>query len=233
MADLDENSGHGSPQPFMIERDTVAGDDLRRVAPAALRNETAIIRVLADVLEHAGLREGRHHALELASGTGQHCATFARVFPDIEWTPSDRDEIALASISAWRSHAGLPNMAKPVPVDLNRRDWQDGISPGLGLVLAVNLLHISPWETTISVLSGVSKLLASHGRLIVYGCFKRDGDWVSESNQAFDETLRNEDSRWGVRDTVDVAAEAAKHGLLMSDAIAMPANNTILVFRLA
>ena len=230
MAELEDDSGHGSPRPFLIERDTVAANDLRRVAPAALRNETAIIRVLADVLEKAGLREGHHRALELASGTGQHCASLARVFPDIDWTPSDRDEIALESIAAWRSHAGLANMAGPLAIELGSRDWHDAIEPGLGLMLAVNLLHISPWETTVSVLAGASTLLAPHGRLVFYGCFRRDGDWISPSNKAFDETLRLEDTRWGVRDTADVTAEAAEHGLIVSDVIPMPANNTVMVF---
>jgi SAM-dependent methyltransferase len=230
MAELEDDSGHGSPQPFLIERDTVAGFDHRRVAPAALRNETAIVRVLADILERAGLRQGHHRALELASGTGQHCATFARVFPGIEWTPSDRDEVALESIAAWRLHAGLTNLKRAESVDLGAPDWHGAFTPDWGLILAVNLLHISPWETTEAVMTGAARLLAPTGRLVVYGCFKRDGDWVSESNREFDQTLRNEDARWGVRDTADVTAAAAKANLHLHDIIPMPANNTVMVF---
>lgn len=230
MAELEDDSGRGSPQPFLIERDTVAGFDQRRVAPAALRNETAIVRVLADILERAGMREGHHRALELASGTGQHCATFARVFPGIEWTPSDRDEVALESIAAWRLHAGLTNLAAAEQVDLGASDWHKSFAPGHGLILAINLLHISPWEITEAVMSGAAQLLAPNGRLVVYGCFKREGDWVSESNQEFDQTLRNEDARWGVRDTAEVKAAAAKARLQVEDIIPMPANNTVMVF---
>jgi hypothetical protein len=231
MTDLEDDSGKGSPQPFLIERDTVADDDRRRVAPAALRNETAIVRALAKILEEAGLRDKQCRALELASGTGQHCAALARVFPGIAWTPSDRDDMALESIAAWRAHAGLANLSKPKRIDLDDPDWHGGVDPELGLILAVNLLHISRWEVTGSVMAGSGQLLAPEGRLVIYGCFKRDGDWVAQSNEAFDVSLRIEDDSWGVRDTADVLEAARARGLAPVKKIEMPANNTLLVLR--
>jgi SAM-dependent methyltransferase len=210
----------------------VAGDDHRRVAPAALRNEMAIIRARAGVLEKAGLRDGAGRALELASGTGQHCAAMARVFPGFDWTPSDRDLVAMDSIQAWRDHAGLPNFSEPLQLDLGDSDWPIGIEAGLDLIVAVNLLHISPWGITFSVLNGASRLLAPHGRLVIYGCFTRDDDWVANSNRAFDQSLRDEDPEWGVRDTVAVQSAGAGYGLEVTDVIEMPANNTMMVFKL-
>jgi hypothetical protein len=37
---------------------------------------------------------------------------------------------------------------------------------------------------------------------------------------------------WGVRDTVAVQSAAAGYGLVVTDVISMPANNTMMVFKL-
>ena len=66
--------------------------------------------------------------------------------------------------------------------------------------------------------------------LFLYGPFKRDGRNTAESNARFDERLRGEDPRWGVRDLGDVGAVAAAAGFGAPEVIAMPANNLSLVF---
>src|SRR4051812_19086662 len=52
-------------------------------AAATERNRDAILEVLRRVLPRTGL------VLEIASGTGQHVAFFARELPDLRWQPSD------------------------------------------------------------------------------------------------------------------------------------------------
>ena len=69
------------------------------------------------------------------------------------------------------------------------------------------------------------------GVLFLYGPFKREGRHTAESNARFDERLRGEDPRWGVRDLDDVQALAAAAGFAAPEVIAMPANNLSLVFR--
>ena len=69
--------------------------------------------------------------------------------------------------------------------------------------------------------------------LYLYGPFKRDGQHTSESNQRFDERLRAEDPRWGVRDLEDVAALAREAGFGAPEIVEMPANNLSVVFRRA
>ncbi|HEY7373832.1 MAG TPA: DUF938 domain-containing protein, partial [Polyangia bacterium] len=51
------------------------------------------------------------------------------------------------------------------------------------------------------------------------------------SNQRFDERLRGEDPRWGVRDVDDIQRLAASAGFAPAEITEMPANNLSLVFR--
>src|SRR6478609_5044522 len=84
-------------------------EGVRRHAPATLRNRAAIATMLGELLPAAG------RVLEVASGSGEHCAYFAEHFPKLEWHPSDPDPDALASIAAWC--AGLANVRPPVALD--------------------------------------------------------------------------------------------------------------------
>ena len=223
-------AGDHPPKPFLIRH--AAGDGGRLNAPSAQRNQAPIVEALARALADAGHAATPLRALEIASGTGQHAAAFAAAFPAIRWQPSDIDPLALASIAAWRADAGLSNLAEPIRLDLGEPDWTSAIDAPLDLMVAINLLHISPWQVTQSFLAGAKALLAPGGIAFVYGCFIRDGDWVSASNRAFDESLRSRDPSWGARDTADVTAEAARNGLAVHEVIAMPANNTAMVFAL-
>ena len=64
--------------------------------------------------------------------------------------------------------------------------------------------------------------------LYTYGPYRFDGA-TPPSNEAFDQSLRSRDPRWGVRDVKDLGA-AAK-GFALTEIVAMPANNHSLIFR--
>ncbi|HGY5536946.1 MAG TPA: DUF938 domain-containing protein, partial [Prochlorococcus sp.] len=67
--------------------------------------------------------------------------------------------------------------------------------------------------------------------LILYGPYKRNGLHTSESNARFDESLRNQDPSWGVRELEDVEQLGLSAGLSLNNIIEMPANNLSLIFR--
>jgi hypothetical protein len=69
--------------------------DDRQYAPATLRNRDFILDVLRDVLPKTGV------ILEIASGSGEHVAHFARCFPRLVFQPSDLDPDARLSVAAW------------------------------------------------------------------------------------------------------------------------------------
>jgi hypothetical protein len=93
------------------------------------------------------------------------------------------------------------------------------------------MIHIAPWSATTALFEGAARVLAPAGVLFLYGPFKRGGQHTPESNQRFDERLRAEDSRWGVRDLEDVERVAMAAGFGPAEVVPMPANNLSLVFR--
>ena len=195
----------------------------KHVAPSAERNVEPISARLAERLPAQG------RALEIASGTGQHVVAFAHRLPGIEWTPSDPHPAARRSVAAWIADSGLANVYAPLELDVTAAGWDAAVEPGLDAMVAINLLHISPWAACEGLLAGAGRLLKPGGVLCTYGCFKRGGRHLSSGNAEFDRSLKYRDPSWGVRAVEDVAAEADCHGLKLAEAIDMPANNLMLV----
>src|SRR5206468_11153447 len=100
-------------------------------------------------------------------------------------------------------------------------------------ILNINMIHIAPWSATAALFQRAARMLSPQGLLYLYGPFKRDGQHTADSNQRFDERLRGDDPRWGVRDLGDVTAVASAAGFQAPEIISMPANNLSLVYRMA
>jgi SAM-dependent methyltransferase len=168
--------------------------------------------------------------LEVGSGTGQHVVAFAAALPGLRWLPSDPDPGARRSIAAWTLDAGLANVEPPRALDVQRDPPAAWPGP-LAAIIAINLLHISPWAVTEALLQGAGRVLEPDGLLLLYGPFTQQGRHTSASNEAFDRMLKLHDPAWGVRDLDEVAALARSAGLMLKRAVAMPANNLSAVFR--
>ena len=169
--------------------------------------------------------------LEIASGTGEHAAAFARALSALEFQPSDVDPDSLASIEAWRRHSGTANVRAPLRLDVHELPWPLPGVAAVDAVLCVNLIHIAPWSACLALLDGAAAQLAPGAPLVLYGPYREHGVHTAASNESFDASLRERDPRWGVRDQGEVAAEAAARGLALEEVVAMPANNRTLVFR--
>lgn len=186
------------------------------------RNKQPILAVLQRVLPASGT------LLEVASGTGQHAVHFAQHLPGWTIQPSDLDPVNLASIESWRAEAALPNLQRPIALDVCDEDWGVGSQAA---IYSANLIHIAPWEAALGLLRGAARHLLPGAQLIVYGPFRIGGQHTAPSNQAFDESLRERDPRFGVRDLEATQTLAAQHGLELQERVEMPANNQSLVFR--
>lgn len=190
-------------------------------APATLRNRDAILAVLRQELPPSGL------VLEVASGSGEHMVHFAAAFPALDWQPSDPDPASLASIEAWRTGAGLPNVRAPIALDACA-DWPVDRADA---VLCINMVHIAPWEATLGLLRGARACLPAGGLLYLYGPYLRDGIETAPGNLAFDASLKARNPQWGLRRVEDVIAAADAQALTFQRHIEMPANNLSLIFR--
>ena len=204
--------------------------DQRLSFPATERNRGPIGDLLSQLLPASGA------VLELASGSGEHAVCFQRRFPHLLWQASDPDPEHRASINAWIQHQGLsPVMPEALNLDVESQPWPlpQTVRAALNAVVCINLLHISPASCTDAVFKESAELLPSGAPLIIYGPFMRDGAHTSASNAAFDQSLRERNRQWGLRELNQVTAIAAKAGFNTENVFSMPANNLTLVFQRA
>ncbi len=69
--------------------------------------------------------------------------------------------------------------------------------------------------------------------LAIYGPFKLDGRYTTDSNEAFDkEILAANVPEWGLKDVKDLETIASKHGVVLQRRVdSLPCNNFVLVFQ--
>jgi hypothetical protein len=194
---------------------------MKRHAPATGRNREPLAAVLREVLP------GQGTVLEIASGTGEHAAWFARLFPNLIWQPSDYDPEALNSVEAWAADSDAPNLRPPVVLDA-AGTWPLDAADA---ILCINMVHISPWAATEGLMRGAAQVLESGAPLVLYGPFRRADVPTAPSNEAFDASLKSRNPQWGLRDLEVVTAEAEAHGLRFDRLVEMPANNVTVLFR--
>ena len=219
MSGQDADPPRGPDRGYAEER-----GDGRLSAPAALRNRDAIVAALAGVAPRSG------RALELASGTGEHVVRFARAMPGLVWQPSDPAADRRASIAAWAAAEPAANLLAPLPLDACAPGWSADHG-GQDLIFLANLLHLVPDAPARTCLAEIARALAPGGLAAVYGPFLRDGRTTSEGDAAFDARIRAEMPGAGYKDA-DLAPRLWRAaGLVPPPAMAMPANNLLLLAR--
>jgi SAM-dependent methyltransferase len=186
------------------------------------RNRQPILDVLARVLPRGAL------VLEIASGSGEHAVFFAQHLPLVRWQPTDTDGGALASIAAHRAGAALPNLLEPLHLNAAAQRWPVESADAL---VCNNMIHITPWRITEGLMAGAGRTLPNGGILYLYGPYGIDGRHTAPSNADFDAWLKAQNPEWGIRDLAEVAALAQRHGLELTETVAMPANNLSVIFR--
>lgn len=197
-------------------------------AGATDRNREPILAVLQAVLPPSGT------VLEIASGTGQHAVYFAPTLAPRVWQPSEPDETLRDSVAAWSAEQPCQWLRPPLALDVLARPWpveMQPCEPPLAAIVNINMIHISPWEACRSLMRGAAALLPPDGVLFVYGPYRTNGEWRSANDAAFDQSLKQRDPSWGLRNLEEVVAEAAANGLILERTVEMPAGNLSVVFR--
>ncbi len=191
-------------------------------SPAVFRNRGPILDILRTVLPTQGV------VLEVASGSGEHINYLAERLPALDWQPSDPSPAARASIAAWTAADGLSNVRPPLDLDASALPWP---VPAANAILAINMVHISPWAATRGLLREAARLLLPRGLLYLYGPFIEVGVALAPSNAAFDVDLRERNVAWGLRDLAAVKTAAIESGLMIEAVLPMPANNVSVIVR--
>ncbi|MCT7988435.1 class I SAM-dependent methyltransferase [Laspinema olomoucense] len=207
-------------------------NDPRRFAPATQRNREPILKVLRRVLPPRGT------VLEVASGSGEHAIFFAPRLKPRFWQPSEPEPLLRESILAWMKEVPSDNLFPPIPLNVAESVWliESAENPPVNLseitaIIAINLIHISPFTATLGLMAGAGRILPTGGILYLYGPFKRGGKHTAPTNESFDEMLQQQNSEWGVRNLEEVEAVARKNGLNLQEIVEMPANNLSVIFR--
>jgi hypothetical protein len=112
-------------------------------------------------------------------------------------------------------------------LDVHDRPWPIQAADA---IICINMVHIAPWSATVALFAGAAALLPDEAPLYLYGPYKRSGRHTAPSNAAFDQSLRETDPAWGVRDMEAIIELALSEGFFMQQTVAMPANNFSLVF---
>jgi len=187
---------------------------------ACERNQAPILLVLQRWFRVAGT------VLEIGSGTGQHAVHFARHLPHVAWQPTDRAE-NLPGIQARVIEAALTNLSAPVELDVRSDIWS---IERARYVFSANTTHIMSWPEVEAMFAGIAGVLEQAGSLVLYGPFNRDGEFTSESNRAFDQSLRTRDPAMGIRDDQTLIRLGRRNGLAFTAEYDLPANNRIMVW---
>ncbi|MEP6342533.1 MAG: DUF938 domain-containing protein [Maricaulaceae bacterium] len=197
-------------------------DGEREYSPSAERNTPPLLEQLSQRWPAAA------RVLEIASGTGQHAVAFCKARSDITWQTSDPYAPSRASQDAWAIEAA--GQIKPsLDLDVTREAWWAELGR-FDAMFCANMIHISPSTTVTGLADGASGCLTESGEFYLYGPFL-EGAETAESNQKFDENLKQRNSDWGVRNLSDVKHIFATRGLKLSERIIMPKENRLLVFK--
>ena len=172
--------------------------------------------------------------MEIGSGSGEHGVVFQKRFPDIIWQTSDPDLVNRKSISSWIQFEELNDkMPQPIFLDVEQIPWKipKKLIHSLQGIVSINMIHVAPWTSTISLFRESGKLLNNGQFLILYGPFKIGNKHTSQSNYFFDNSLKMQNNLWGIRNLDAVSDEAKKNGFYKELTINMPANNFSIIYR--
>lgn len=186
---------------------------------AAENNKGPIHEVLCAYLTEPG------DLLEIGSGTGQHAVWMAPRFPAVRWQPTEQPE-NLPGLEQWLAEAPADNLL-PARILRAEGDWP---AQRYRYIFTANTFHILSLPLVERAIARSCECLLPEGYFLVYGPFNHGGRCTSDSNRAFDLSLKTRDLAMGLRDREWVVEQFSRRGRGLLADHAMPANNRLLVF---
>lgn len=194
---------------------------MKKYSAAADRNKDVILSELKKHITNGNL-------LEIGSGSGQHALYFAKNLPEITWQPGDL-KLNHESINSYADECTNKNILPAIELDLSK---PPKLEEKYDFIYSANTLHIIPEELVNSFFTFANAHLTKTGTLFVYGPFKYDGNYTSESNRDFDSWLKEEISpHSGIREINSLKKITSTLNLKIEQDINMPANNQLLILK--
>lgn len=191
---------------------------------AADRNKQIIFDELKPFLEQT------QSVLEIGSGTGQHAAFFSQQLPEMVWQLSDQGDY-YTELRAYIASQSIENLIAPIEIDVNLPNWLQGTAD-YNAIYSANTLHIMNPISCENFLSAAARHLCDRGWLFLYGPFKYQGEFTSESNKDFDLSLKQRGFGDGIKDFEWISEILSDSGFKLIRDISMPANNQLLIWQL-
>lgn len=184
---------------------------------ACENNKQAILEQLLVVLGNT------KSVLEIGSGSGQHAVHFAAGLAHLVWHTSDQQRYH-DGINQWIREYHLDNLRAPIKFKIGEHNW-----PVLNIdaVFTANTAHIMQKTEVRQLMKLVGAHLPIDGIFCQYGPFTENGEFNSQSNLDFHQTLVDQ-GYGGYRDLNELKAWAEP--LTLIEKINMPANNCLLVW---
>ncbi len=190
------------------------------LSEACERNKEPILAVLRTCFAD------RTEVLEIGSGTGQHAVYFARHLAHLTWHPTEQLSY-LENLTARVQREGGRNLRPPTVLDVRQTVWP---VRSVDALFTANTLHIMSWSEVTALYHGAGGVLGPGGVMCVYGPFRYEGRYTSESNRAFDAMLRERDPDSGLRDIQAISQLALEYGMRLIADHDLPVFNRLLVF---
>lgn len=188
---------------------------------ACERNKDVILDILKQYIQNKPDR-----LFEVGSGTGQHAVYFTKYFTNLHWVTSDRKDNLLPLKQKFKKEQ-IANLHGPETYDVAKDSF-----PKLKFdyLFTANTFHIMSWKEVKALLKAFKKHLRPGALVFIYGPFKYNGEFTSESNDKFDKSLKASNVKSGIRSFEDVNEIMLKNGFVMKNDHKMPANNQLLVY---
>lgn len=191
-------------------------------SPSVEENQALILELLKKYITTDG------RLLEIGSGTGEQAVYFAKAFPDLHWVTSEV-KAKHKEITAQLKKAQLSNLHGPEQLKIGKDDFSD--TRPFDYVFSADTLHVMSWKENKTLFKLLGKRLREKARVIFYGPFNYNQAFSSPSNEKFDQWLKAQDPKSGIRNFEDVSQGMEKSGFVLLNDHEMPDYNRLLVFK--
>ena len=196
-------------------------------SPACERNKDVILENLKDFCS-----DSFGNFLEIGFGTGQHAFHFAQAFPNLSYFIADREQYHPSFLLKEKVESKPANIKGPYSFEATDSEVKHNIeSLGYDFLFVANVFHIMSWPQSQLTLNFLPSLMNDSGLCLFYGPFKFEGQFTSDSNQMFDQSLKASEPAMGIRDFESVESIMKSQGMELLERRDLPANNNLLIFK--